>query len=373
MLRLAIRNLFQSKARLLITAGGVALSLMLILALDAIFQGVEKQVTAYIDQSGADVFVAQEGVRNMHMASSSLRASALGRVEAVDGVASVTPILYVTNVVSIGDSRNVVYVIGLPRGARVGGPSRVVEGHGIPGPGEAVIDRAVAAKAGVGLGDQVKILGREFTISGLTTGTVNLVSSVTFISMQDFRQALGGTDAVSFLLVRARKGVSAAELASRIEASVKGVTAQTTAAFSDQERRVIRDMSTDLIAIMNLVGLLISLAVMALTTYTATLSRRAEYGVLKALGARNADLRLTVVFQAMLSVAISFSVGLALTFLLAALVPLTAMNLALLVSGESLLKVGALSLSIAGASALLPVVQIGRLDPARVFRGGIGR
>jgi len=75
----------------------------------------------------------------------------------------------------------------------------------------------------------------------------------------------------------------------------------------------------------------------------------------------------------MLSVAIGFSVGLALTFLLAALVPLTAMNLALLVSGESLLKVGALSLSIAGASALLPVVQIGRLDPARVFRGGIGR
>ena len=373
MLRLAIRNLFQSRARLLITAGGVALSLLLILTLDAIFQGVERQVSAYIDQSGADVFVAQAGVRNMHMASSSLPASALEQVERVPGVRSVTPILYVTNVVSIGDSRNVAYVIGLPAEALAGGPARVVEGRGIPLPGEAVIDRSIAVKAGVGIGDVVKILGRTFTIAGLTTGTVNLVSSVAFISMADFREARAGSDAMSFLLVRALPGVSPADLAARIEAQVSGVTAQPTAAFAAQERRVIRDMSTDLIAIMNLVGLLIGLAVMALTTYTASLSRRAEYGVLKALGARNADLRSTVIFQAMLSVALGFTAGLALTYILAAVVPLTGVNLLLLVTGESLLKVGAVSVLIAGASAVLPILQIGRLDPARVFRGGIGR
>ncbi len=44
---------------------------------------------------------------------------------------------------------------------------------------------------------------------------------------------------------------------------------------------------------MNLVGFLIGLAVMALNVYTATLARRAEYGVLKALGARNGHLLLS--------------------------------------------------------------------------------
>jgi putative ABC transport system permease protein len=373
MLRLAIRNLFQSRARLVITAGGVALSLLLILTLDAIFQGVERQVSAYIDQSGADVFVAQQGVRNMHMASSSLPAAALGQVEAVPGVGSVTPILYVTNVVVIGDSRNVAYVIGLPDGAQAGGPARTVAGRGLPRPGEAIIDRSIALKAGVGLGDEVKILGRAFTVAGLSTGMVNLVSSVAFISMEDFRQARAGSDAVSFLLVRARDGVPPADLAARIEDQVGGVTAQTTAEFAAGERRVIRDMSTDLLAIMNLVGMLIGLAVMALTTYTASLGRRAEYGVLKALGARNADLRLTVVIQAMLSVVLGFSAGLSLTLLLAAVVPLTGANLLLLVTSGSLVKVGVISFVIAGASAVLPVVQIGRLDPAQVFRGGSAR
>ena len=49
MIRLACRNLFQNKVRLIISTGGVALALLLILALDAIFTGVEQRITAYID------------------------------------------------------------------------------------------------------------------------------------------------------------------------------------------------------------------------------------------------------------------------------------------------------------------------------------
>jgi hypothetical protein len=45
MLRLAFRNLFQSKVRLAISIGGVALALLLILSLDAIFAGSQNQVT----------------------------------------------------------------------------------------------------------------------------------------------------------------------------------------------------------------------------------------------------------------------------------------------------------------------------------------
>jgi putative ABC transport system permease protein len=88
-----------------ISVGGTALALLLILALDAIFAGVEKQVTAYIDRSGADIWVAQDGVRNMHMAASAMPASVAGKVKNVPGVESVTPILYLTNMI-IGQERN---------------------------------------------------------------------------------------------------------------------------------------------------------------------------------------------------------------------------------------------------------------------------
>jgi len=120
---------------------------------------------------------------------------------------------------------------------------------------------------------------------------------------------------------------------------------------------------------MNLIGLLIGLAVMALTVYTATLARRAEYGVLKALGARNGQLYRAVLAQALLSVAIGLGVGVVFTLLLSVIISRLGLNLALEISAASLLKVSGVSLVIAAVSAVLPIRQIAGLDPAMVFRG----
>jgi putative ABC transport system permease protein len=128
-------------------------------------------------------------------------------------------------------------------------------------------------------------------------------------------------------------------------------------------------MSTDVITIMNMIGFLIGLAVMALTVYTATLARRAEYGVLKALGARNGHLYQAVLAQALLSVAFGFVISLVITLILSAIVPLLGVSMVLEVSGTSLLKVSTFSLVIAGIAAILPIRQITGLDPVKVFRG----
>ncbi len=369
MWRLAVRNLFQNKVRLVISVGGVALALLLSLSLDAILEGIQQQVTTYIDQSDADIFVAQEGVRNMHMASSWLPASMMGKVKAVPGVESVTPILYVTNVIEAGDNRNLAYIIGLPPNATVGGPHRIAEGVTIPAKGEAIIDRAVALKSGVALGDKVKILGEEFTLAGLSENMATFTGSIAFIPKKDFDRIRGETGAVSFILVRVAPGESPAVVAARIQEQVNKVTAEPRTGFAHQERKVVQDMSTDIVTIMNLIGFVIGLAVMALTVYTATLARRQEYGVLKALGARRTHLYRAVLAQALISVGLGFALGLTITLALSAIVPYLGVSLSLHINGASLIRVGGLSLVIAGLSAMLPIKQIAGLDPAMVFRG----
>jgi putative ABC transport system permease protein len=369
MLHIALHNLFQNKVRLVIAVGGVALALMLILALDAVVGGMEAKLTAYIDYSGADIFVAQSGVRNMHMAASALPLSVKSQVRAVPGVSTVTPVLYLTNVVVANETRHLAYVIGVPPKAAVGGPWRVVAGKVLLGPREAVIDRGVAAQSGVGLGDTVEILGEDFTVAGLSEGTANLTNSVAFISRADFARLRGEGATASYILVTVVPGESPDVVVRRIEALVHDVTAQTRLEFASQERKVINDMSTDVITIMNLVGVLIGMAVMALTVYTATLARRAEYGVLKALGARSRQLYGVVLAQAMVSVAIGFALGVGFTVALAAIIPLTGLNLFLQLRSAALLKVGAAALMITAVSAILPITQIAGLDPAAVFRG----
>jgi len=368
---LARRNLMRRRVRLIVSIGGVALALTLVLALDAIFEGVSRQLTSYIDRSGADVWVAQSGVRNLHMVASWMPDSATDEVRNVGGVAEAQPILYSTDSIVAADERGWAYVIGLPADASMGGPWDVVEGTGRPGAGEAVIDRRFAQRAGVGLGDTVTLLGREFRIAGLTEGTASLVNSVVFVSFDDFAAQRAGEPTVSFVLVRVAEGASADDVARAIGERVGGVSVQTTEAFGRAERQLVLDMSGDVISIMNIIGFVVGLAVVALTVYVATLALRREYGSLKAFGAPNRYLYRVVLTQAGLSVAIGFLAGIAVTAALSAIVPRTGANLELAIGAGSLLKVGVVAAVIAALAALLPIRQIAGLDPAIVAREGV--
>ena len=368
---LARRNLVRSRVRLIVSIGGVALALTLVLALDAIFEGVSRQLTSYIDRSGASVWVAQSGVRNLHMVASWLPGPVTDEVRGVDGVAQAEPILYATDSIAAGEEESWAYVIGLTPSASMGVPWDVVEGSGRPGPGEAVIDARFARRAGVGLGDAVMLLGRDFRIAGLTEGTASLVNSVAFVSFDDFAARRGGDPAVSFVLVRAAETAQPGDVVAAIEQRIDGVSVQTNEAFAQAERRLVLDMSGDVISIMNVIGFVVGLAVVALTVYVATLALRREYGSLKAFGAPNAYLYRVVLTQAGLSVAIGFAAGIAITAALSLLVPRSGVNLELAISGESLAKVGIVAAVIAGLAALLPIRQIAGLDPVVVAREGV--
>jgi putative ABC transport system permease protein len=304
----------------------------------------------------------------MHMSSSTLPVSLVDRVRAVPGVASATPILYLTSALNTRRDSHVAYVIGLPPGPAAGAPWRVVAGRGTPHPGEVVIDRTVAGSSGIGLGSRVTILDNQFRVSGLTEGTLTIVNSIAFISMADFMRIRGSTATVSYLLVKAQAAHSPDAVAASIERAVGGVTALTRSAFADGERQALGSMTTDLVAVMNLVGLLIGLAVMALSAYTSTLARRAEYGILKAVGARNRDLYLAVLAQTAIGLVLGLAASLVLTLLLSVIVPVVKPGLDMEMSLASVLKVAAMGLVITAAAAVLPVRQMARLDPSVVFR-----
>ena len=370
MVHLAIRNLFQNRVRFIISAGGAALALLLILTLNAIVAGLESQITAYIDYSRADIIVSQRDVRNLHMASSTLPTDVVGQIRSVPGVEAVTPILYATNTVRIGEDPIVTYVIGLPSEATMGLPWRIARGEAIPANGQAIVDYGLAVRAGLDIGDTVETMGQDFTIAGLSEGTANFMNTITIISLDDFARILRATDSISFVLVKVQPGVILSEVLTRIEQAIPNTTVQLREAFADEERRLVKDMSSDIINIMNIIGFVIGLAVIALTTYMATLSRKTEYGMLKALGMGNHYLYRIVLTQGVISVISGLVLALFFTLILATVVPRIAPNLTLEIDGPSLVRLSGLSLAIAGLASILPVRQIIGLEPAVIVRGG---
>lgn len=365
---LAWRNLLQSRTQFILGVGGVALALLLMLSLDALLAGSEEDLVAYIEQSGADIFVSQEGVKNMHMASSAITWRDLTLAEHAAGVVSASPILYTTSIVKTDNADVLSYIIGFDPNEPLGGPREVVKGTAVPASDEVIIDEAIARSQSLALGDEVEIMGQTFTIVGLTRGLTNIVNSVSFIHIDDF-QKLRGEGVLSYALLDVAADKNINLVAAEINGRNDRVLALPATEFSHEERQIIKDMSVEILNIMNLSGFLIGLAVTALTLYTSTLRKRREYGVLKAIGAKNRHLYTVVAVQAALSLLLGFVAAISLVWVLGQVLPIIVPGMGLALTQVGVSRVLIASLLIGTVSALVPAWQLARLDPAQVFRG----
>ena len=361
---LARRELLFRKGRTLAGVMGIAAALLLVLALSAIFAGMEERLTAYVDRNGADVIVAQRGVDTMHMTQSALPERTSAVIGAIPGVAEAKPILYVPALVEQGEKRGIVYLIGDDSG---GAPFPLSSGRR-PRAGEILLDRVLATRLDVRPGSTVRVLGTSFRVSGEVTGLALITNSFAFVRRQDLARTLASTDLVSYILVRARAGTTAAELAERIEAALPSVTASTRKAFARSERRVVGDMSTDIVRAMILVGFVIGVAVAGLVAYSATLSQLRDYAVLRALGLRARGALTVAVTQVAATVAAGFLLALALVWVLAAALPKLTPMLVLAIRPADVAQALAVATAVTLVAALFPVLRVARVDPASVFR-----
>jgi putative ABC transport system permease protein len=364
---LARKNLFQDRRRALLAICGVGASLVLVLVLDGIFAGAMRQVNAYMRHSPADVFVAQKDVRTMHMSQSVLSTDTVDAVSAVDGVAWAEGLRYTTSIVEAGDARLLTYVLGYDVATGRGGPRSLAAGQP-PGPGEIVVDEIAAEELDVGVGDTVNVLGSPvpLRVSGLSTNGTNIVNTTVFVRAEDFARLRG--DPFAYVLVGAEPGVTADALAERLSNALPDTTVQTRAEFARQEANVVRDMASDVMRIMTVIGFLIALAVTGLTLFTATLAKLREYGVVKALGASSGRLAATVAAQAAWSVASGLVVAVLVSVALGAAIGAVTPNVQVAIEAGSVIRTGAGALLVGALAALLPLRRVLRVDPATAFR-----
>lgn len=357
----ARRQLLARRGRALGGVVGIALALLLILALKAIFAGLETRMTAYIDGSGADVIVAQRGISSMHMTESALPRATVSAIRAVPGVASATGILYKSGYVEAGDKSGIVAVVG-------GGPLPNLVAGQRPVAGEIVLDRALAERLSAGVGDFVRVLGARLRVSGEVEGTAAINGSYAFVAHATLKRLLGGHDVLSYVFVRAQDGVAARALAKRIEARVPRVTASTRAGFAASERSLVGQMSTNIVRGMILVGFIIGVAVAGLVAYSATLAQLRDYGVLRALGLRARGVMALVLGQLAAMVAAGFLVALGCVEVLAYLLPKLSPTLAVTVRSGDVLQAAFVAGAVTVVAGLVPLVRAVHVDPASVFR-----
>src|SRR5262249_41485485 len=111
----------------------------------------------------------------------------------------------------------------------------------------------------------------------------------------------------------------------------------------------------------------VGVVIVAQTLYASTTEHLAEFGTIKALGGRNADIYGLIAEQAMFASALGFGLGLALTYGLEPLLSKLDMKMIVTPGLGVLVFLGTQVLCL-GAS-ILSFRKVAALDPAMVFRG----
>lgn len=368
MLSWTLKSLLDEPRGFLGSVAGVASAFLLVLFFQAVFRGESGQIVAYVSQTDADVWVMQRGVGNMHMATSMVWDWKEESVARVEGVAAVTPILYLNTVVRAGGRNWFAYVVGLRDGGGRGGPWSMAAGRTVEAPGEAVIPAVLARITGVGLGATITVAERRMTVVGLSRGTFSMANAVAFVHASDVEDVISTTGIVSYLLVKAAPGVDAAALAQRIEAAVEKVSALPRDAFVRNDFTMAMQMGLEIIGLMTFIGASLAALIVAFAAYSQVARQRRELAIARAVGFRNSALYLSVVAQSLITTAAGFLVAAVAVTVAVPLLPRLRPELSLEIALIDLAQVGGTALVVAVVAALVPAYLIGRVDPMTVFR-----
>lgn len=365
---IAWRNLVRERTRLAVSVGGVAFAVVLILLLRGIYTGVNSQASAYVRSVDADVWVGQAATKGGFFDSVSVLPLSLGpQLAALPGVERATPVLG-RPVVAQAEGKEVrLYLIGVdPTG--VGGPPEVDSGARVAGPGEVVIDRVFARENGLGVGDQIELRDTRLRVVGIARGGNAIVTQYAWARLADVARLVDAPDIANYFVVKARPGTNAEALARAISSALPSTAATPADEFVYESTDDIRQGFLPIVWVLVVIAFIVGTAVIGLTVYTATLEKRREYGVLKAIGFSNRRLLVVVWRQSFIAAGLGLAVGIALSLLAGRLLEQAVPSFVTDIRSADLALVTA---AVAGMSALasfLPVRPVIRLDPAQVFR-----
>jgi len=356
MVPLATRNLLAEKGRFAMSIAGVAFAVLLVLVVVSLYRGWS-DVGRFYERLPGDLWLSQPATSDPYH-SSSFIPIAEGKLAAqVEGVGSVIPIYTRHIAFDRGGTTLDVFTMGIDAKS---GPYALQAG-------QIDIDRVLARDAGVGVGDRLDLLGRSFRVVRVHSGG-NSIFQTAFLSAADARELIGLSGRVSFFLVGLKPRADAAVVSQRLRDALPGLEVHTSREFADRFASRVNAGFLAVVGVLVGIGFVVGGAVIALTTYTATVERSREFGVLKAIGASGRFLYGIVLRQSLVVGAAGAALGVAASAAVANLVKRDVPEFITVLTLRDAVAVFVLALVTAVVASYVPVRRIERIDPAEVFR-----
>ncbi|WFU19104.1 ABC transporter permease [Bradyrhizobium sp. CB3481] len=369
---LAFRNLFHDRLRLTATVIGIVFSIVLVTIQMGLYLGFGRMVTTMIDHASADLWIMPRGTKCFEDPS-LLNTRDRYRALAINGVADVIPL-----VIGFADWRmpsgamTPVFVVGSD--LRTGGlqPWDVVDGQieALSSPKAVAVDRSYFDRLGIsGVGATAEIRQQPVRVAAVTSGIRSFTTTpFVFMDVDRARTHTGVPPGkATYLLIRLTADANLDHVRRQLTSDITDVEILTSAEFRDRSRTFWL-FSTGAGAALfagALLGVIVGTVVVAQTLYASTKEHLNEFATLRAMGSSREYIYKVIVWQALLSAIIGFSIAALVSDVVVRITAATALPIVItpwLVGGLFVLTI-----VMCIGSSIAAIVQVTRIDPAMVF------
>ncbi|TMM04509.1 MAG: FtsX-like permease family protein [Actinobacteria bacterium] len=397
MIRVALKGFRARKLRLALTALAVALGVALIAGTYVLTDTINRSFDKIFQQANSRTDVAvtpHETIKGDHGGSSSspsIRESVLRRIQGVPGVQEAEGGLFSQVVILKTDGKRL--GIAGPPNFVSSLRSRRFEAFSFPvgrkpaNDREVALDRAAAKRAGLGVGDRIRVVGtgpaQTLRIVGLTEfgGSTfgGAVAAVT--TLREAQRITGKAGRFDTIDVAGRPGVAPAELKRRIRAATpRSVEVRTGSEEADRQSREIRDNLSFLrIGLLAFAGIALFVgAFLIFNTFSITIAQRTrELALLRTLGAKRRQVLRSVLAESLVlgtgGALAGLGLGIALAPGLKALFRLFGADLpaaGTVIAARTVIVALVVGVLVTVLSSLAPALRATRVPPIAALREG---
>ena len=296
----AVRTLRSQPLRLMLTIGGIALCIILMLFLSAVYRGAADGSVEYIRQNKTDLWVLQRNATNILRGSSLVSAVQGKKIQMIPGIKAVSPVLFVLAAIQKGDRDRTVFLTGFDPGKNFGGPPHLVAGRTISRDNEIVLDRSFAAKFKFKVGENIRIQEHSLNVVGISTGTNAFVIQYAFVSVRFLQTMIGFPGIATCYLVEVNDKNAITEMAGKIREELPRLEVYDQKTFLENNIYEMKSGFLPLIYTVAAIGGIVLTVILSLLLTVNILERRKDFVVLKTLGSPKGFLRRLIIEQAFL-------------------------------------------------------------------------
>ena len=364
MWEMMLREFGRHKLRIVLTMLGVTIGILLVTSVSSFSEGIVYYVNDQIAITSGLVMVMEKDIPGFMVYQSEIDEALIQDIENIAGVEEVVPVFFQTiDGVSItGTDTEAEDII---RGVNI----EIGEGRDFEeGKNELVLGIDYAERGGHTVGDIIELEDEEYEVVGILieSGDQDMDNSVN-MPLHDLQELAGKEGKISIMMIKPLSPDDAYIIEQAINDEFDDLNAASDKSIMNSVNDMLAQLNVMTFALGSIAALISGIVIMNVM-FISVRERRRQIGMMKAVGATNRQIRLSVLMEAVTISVIGAVIGVLLSFGGAAFLNMVLMQSLALVTPRLIIQ-GILFAALIGVvSGYLPARQASKLNPVEAIR-----